>query len=375
MNANALSLPNALSRTESLRQRWSALRAENPRLRIRDAAEQLGVSELELRATELELRATEIGHGDPLRPGAIRLRGEAIRTMLGELHRLGEIMALTRNRWAVHEKVGVWEPLSITGEFGLVLNDPIDLRLFLGQWAHAIAVTEIIEHGPGTGELRHSLHFFDASGDAIHKVYVRERSGAREFVALVERHRAAEPSREPVVVARVPEPPRADDQIDVESFRAAWLGLRDTHEFFPMLRCFGVARTQALRLAPVDHATPVALDSIVRVLERASATGLEIMVFVGSRGCLQIHTGAVHKVVALGPWINVMDPGFNLHLRTDGVAQAWVVRKPTDDGDVTSLELFDADGETIAMLFGARKPGKPELPQWRALLGEILQTP
>jgi putative hemin transport protein len=362
MNSNAHSLS-----PYSLVERWSALRAENARLRIRDAAEQLGVS-------ELELRATEIGVGDPRAPGATRLRPERIRELLGELHRLGEIMALTRNRWAVHEKIGVWEPLTITGEFGLVLDDPIDLRLFLGQWAHAIAVVETIEHGPGKGELRHSLHFFDAGGDAIHKVYVREPGAAQAFLALLERHRADDQSSQQLVTARVPEQPAEDDAIDVEGFRTAWLGLRDTHEFFPMLRRFKVARTQALRLAPTDHATPVALDSIVRVLERASATGLEIMVFVGNRGCLQIHTGPVHQVVALGPWINVMDLGFNLHLRTDGIAQAWVVRKPTDDGDVTSLELFDADGQTIALLFGARKPGKPELPEWRQLLGEVLQS-
>src|SRR5262245_47905157 len=99
------------------------------------------------------------------------------------------------------------------------------------------------------------------------------------------------------------------------------------------------------------------------------------MVFVGNRGCLQIHTGEVHKIVPLGPWINVMDPGFNLHLRTDAVTEAWIVRKPTDDGIVTSLELFDANGETIALLFGARKPGIPEQDAWRERIAELELVP
>jgi putative hemin transport protein len=34
---------------------------------------------------------------------------------------------------------------------------------------------------------------------------------------------------------------------------------------------------------------------------------------------------------------------------------------------VTSIELFDECGELIAMFFGERKPGKPELPAWREL--------
>ena len=47
------------------------------------------------------------------------------------------------------------------------------------------------------------------------------------------------------------------------------------------------------------------------------------------------------------------------------------MRKPTEDGVVTSLELYDAYGETIAFLFGKRKPGIPELDAWRELVAEI----
>ncbi len=95
------------------------------------------------------------------------------------------------------------------------------------------------------------------------------------------------------------------------------------------------------------------------------------MVFVGNAGMIQIHSGPVKKIAVMGPWLNVLDEGFNLHLRTDHVASAWVVGKPTSDGLVTSLELFDAKGETIAMLFGERKPGQPELLTWRALVDTV----
>jgi putative hemin transport protein len=56
----------------------------------------------------------------------------------------------------------------------------------------------------------------------------------------------------------------------------------------------------------------------------------------------------------------------------DYIAQAWLVRKPTDDGIVTSVELFDGSGEVIAMFFGERKPGNPELPAWGTLVSELL---
>ena len=48
-----------------------------------------------------------------------------------------------------------------------------------------------------------------------------------------------------------------------------------------------------------------------------------IMVFVGKRGCIQIPTGPMHSLRQAGPWFNVLDPGFNLHLRETAIDTAW----------------------------------------------------
>ncbi|MNU05474.1 Hemin transport protein HemS [compost metagenome] len=62
-----------------------------------------------------------------------------------------------------------------------------------------------------------------------------------------------------------------------------------------------------------------------------------------------------------------MDPEFNLHLQTAGVSELWRVRKPSSGGVITSWEAFDADGELVVQLFGARKPGIAEREDWRVL--------
>ncbi|MCY1245036.1 hemin-degrading HemS.ChuX domain protein [compost metagenome] len=69
----------------------------------------------------------------------------------------------------------------------------------------------------------------------------------------------------------------------------------------------------------------------------------------------------------MGPWLNVMDPTFHLHLRTDHIAELWAVRKPTADGHVTSIEALDAKGEMIIQFFGKRKEGLAERPEWRSI--------
>ena len=98
------------------------------------------------------------------------------------------------------------------------------------------------------------------------------------------------------------------------------------------------------------------------------------MVFVGNPGIIQIHTGPVARIQTVGEWLNVLDPEFNLHLREDKVAEVWRVEKPTTDGIVTSVEVFDDTGERMATFFGKRKPGEAELESWRDLVKSLGET-
>lgn len=289
--------------------------------------------------------------------------------LLSELSRAGELMALTRNAHCVHERTGVYEHVSAQGEpgreMGLALGDEIDLRLFYSQWAHGYAVRE--------GE-QQSLQFFDAQGVAVHKVFTRPATQMAAWQALrvswsdldapAPQWRAA-PERVAAAVV----------DVDEAAFRAGWAALRDTHEFFGLLRKHGLKRIDAMRLAAPEFAQPVDLHAARVVLQGAAANGTPIMVFVGNPGVIQIHGGPVQRIAVMGPWLNVLDPRFNLHLREDAIAQAWAVRKPTVDGLVSSLELYAHDGELIAQFFGQRKPGQPERCAWRQLLDCLIDDP
>jgi putative hemin transport protein len=113
-------------------------------------------------------------------------------------------------------------------------------------------------------------------------------------------------------------------------------------------------------------------EAVRATLMDASFSGTPIMCFVGNPGCIQIHSGPVSRIEPMDirgvSWLNVLDADFNLHLREDSIAHVWAVEKPTSDGVVTSVEAFDHAGELMAMFFGARKPGKPELVAWRELV-------
>jgi putative hemin transport protein len=326
-------------------QKWSS-----PGIRARDAAKALGV-------TEAELAACRVGEG------VVRIEPD-FADILRAMPAVGEIMALTRNEHCVHEKHGRFGNVSIGPGHGLVLNHDIDLRLFMSHWRYGFVVREEVASG-----LRTSLQVFDIDGVAVHKIYLTKESDRAAFDALTERFRAKEQDAG-LVIAALPKrrPDWPDGQIDVATFHKHWRALQDTHDFFGLLQEFGVSRAQAMRLAEPEFAYRVEPAALRRMLEAASESQTPIMCFVGNPGCIQIHTGPVRTLKVMGPWFNILDPGFNLHLREDAIQQAWVVRKPTRDGVVTSLELFDEDGFCFVQFFGERKPGKPELEAWRDIV-------
>ncbi len=325
------------------------MKSENPKMRIREIAKQL-------QSSEAQLLATGVGEN------VIRLKDDP-KAILGDIIRLGKVMALTRNDHAVHERKGVYDNLTFQGPVGTFVNEDIDLRLFMMAWAYAFAVNE---------NDRLSIQFFDKSGEAVHKIYLTEDSDTKAYHQLVEKFRAEDQSAELAVTA-YPEPAAElkDEDIDAAAFREQWMALQDTHDFYGLLQQHKVTRTQALRLAPEGMARQLDNDVTRKVFNLAVERQVPIMVFIGNRGCIQIHTGEVYKLMDAGPWFNVLDPDFNMHLNETRIASSWLVVKPSRDGLIHAIEVYDAAGELIVQLFGKRKPGIPELESWRAIVKEV----
>ena len=341
---------------QDLKEKWEALTEREGNLRLRDIAARLGVG-------ESQLIAVQVGGGQ-----VIRLEPR-FKELFEAFEASGEeFMVSTRNEYAVIEKHGVYRDVEIGEHIGLVLDKEIDLRLFMTHFDSVFFVSKMHR-----GKVLNSVQFFDKQGNSLHKVYAKKESAQLALDGIVERFKSDNQSPWQEREQAVAKDPETDDsEIDVSGFQQAWRDLQDTHHFFGLLRKFGVSRTQALRLAPESYAIKIEKDALVKtLLEESVERGVPIMVFVGSKGCIEIHTGEVKKVVEMGKWINVLDQRFNLHLDTSGVESSWLVRKPTEDGVVTSLELFDANGEVIAMFFGERKPGVLELESWRSLVEDV----
>ncbi|ESY70919.1 MULTISPECIES: hemin-degrading factor [Mesorhizobium] len=332
-------------------------RMENPKTRERDLASQLGISEAELVAAHC---------GD----GVVRIEPR-VNDILTGLEAVGEVMALTRNESAVHEKIGVYDKVVTGNHNAMVLGENIDLRIFPKVWAHGFAV----EKRDGE-EIRRSLQFFDAAGEAVHKVHLRPSSSLYAYQKLVASLESS--NQEPTIDISGPiseESEASAATASLDDLRDRWSRLTDVHQFFGMLRTLKLSRRQAVRMVGQDYAWLLDNDAVQAMFHHAAQGEMPIMCFVGNRGCIQIHSGPVKSIKPMGPWINVLDETFHLHLRTDHIHEVWAVRKPTKDGHVTSLEVYAADGSMIIQFFGKRHEGESERDDWRFLAENLPRIP
>ncbi|MDO5527896.1 MAG: ChuX/HutX family heme-like substrate-binding protein [Paracoccus sp. (in: a-proteobacteria)] len=321
-------------------------------LRPFDLAAQLGLPEAALIEAELGLGVTRID--------------ATLARLIPAVQALGEVTALTRNRSCVIEKIGTYNNFHDGEHAAMTLDAEIDLRMFPRHWVHAYAVETEGENG-----LRRSVQVFDAAGDAVHKVHLRASSDLAAWDALKRDLALPDQAALSDFTPRAPvEGPRLNEA-HAETLRREWAAMTDTHQFNTLVRRLKMNRLGAYHLAGGPHVRRLDVAANQALFDQVQARTMQVILFVGNMGCIEIHSGSFGNLRPMGPWLNVMDPRFNLHLRADHVAEMWQVEKPTKRGMAVSVEAFDAEGALTYQCFGMRadKGGDPQL--WADLVNGL----
>lgn len=321
----------------NLQTAYESLKAQQPNLYLRDAANLLGVSEMELLPVAYGTDAV------PLRPD--------FPDIFRELPQMGPLMALSRNEWVVIETTGPYPEPTFEGPVGVLHSPIIDLRLYLMHWGHAYAVRSFGKDGKPL----YSLQFFTPAGEAIHKVYLQDASYLPRWEGILQRFRA---EAHPVPVhSSSPSFGKPESSFDPELFLSEWAGLQDTHDFHLLLRKYRLSRLEAVRLAEGRFAKKLPTSAVEALFQWARETQTPIMFFVGNAGLHHIFTGSIQTLSPARGWLNILDEVFTLHLNPAGIHEVYLVEKPTREGVIYSVEVFGPAGEEVLWLFGARKPG------------------
>lgn len=333
-----------------------SLREQDKDLRDREFVKSIGISEAELVEAFIPTgKAQRLKIDVPL--------------LLKNAHKLGEVMALTRNEYAVSEKKGHFQNVFPGSDVSMTLGQ-IDLRIFQNNWKFAFVRTM-----PVRDRIVDSLQFFDAYDEAVFKLYPEPTTDLDEWNKLVALLKVDATKEKLRVLRATPYNNSPIHNADIEEFRNRWRQMTDVHQLHDILKELKIGRHDAVKLVRSEFANEVHGDSVEILLQSAAERKVPIMCFVGNKGCIQIFTGKIEKLKKIDGWFNILDEKFHLHLLTSGISRIWNVRKPTSDGYVSSLEVFDQNGEMIIQFFGKRSAGEQEREDWRSLLSELPPAP
>src|SRR5690606_14214511 len=138
-------------------------------------------------------------------------------------------------------------------------------------------------------EVRRSLQFFDARGDAVFKVHTRPGTDLAAWQKLIDSLVVEDQSQTAEVKAPAPKAENSNISVPVDELRDRWSRMTDTHQFALLLRDMKLPHHTAVASVGEDYAWQIDNSSVVSMMEQSAAQELPIMVFVGSRGCIQIH--------------------------------------------------------------------------------------
>lgn len=324
------------------------------RARHREIAEKLNISEGELIAAHIGAPADGLMRVSRLQPDW--------HALLKAFASLKQVMSLTRNAACVHEKDGVYSSVIEQANVVSVRGEQIDLQCRFAHWQHGFAVEESSEKG-----VQRSLQFYDAAGGAVHKVFLRPHSDVAAYLALVEQF--SDKNQLPGITVQPFVAPTAIK--DFPSFLVAWDMVHEARDLYTLLaHCGGACLSYVQQLA-AEVAQQVPVNAARVLLETAATEAIAVLILTGNTGVTQAHSGLIDKVVVMGPWLNVLDPGFNLHLREDHIAFAWVVIQSGLHGLFSSLALLNEDGELITLFASVNVTDRPEANAWADLIERL----
>lgn len=340
--------------TKSLKKIWEDFQKKNPKVRIFDAAKQLGVSECELLASACD--------------------GESVISLkpnwsesINSFPKLGFVMALTRNEAAVSEIRGIYANIRLGEKNGVALGK-IDLRIFHENWFYGFAIKSKQEDG----SVKKSLQFFDGYGTAVHKVHLNEKSNHDAFDEFIGEFRNETQNDFVNVLKKSLEVKKDSDiKIDVEELRKGWTELTDTHQIFGFLAAKQLSRIQAFENLGEDLARKISTKDFCHFLEEVANRNVKLMTFIGNDGMIQIFSNYIKNVKEFGDWINILDEDFNMHLKMGLIDTIWVVKKKKGDGYLTSVEVFDSKENNIALFFNKKKENELESQDWLEIVNSI----
>ena len=276
-----------------LKLNWVNFQKNNPKIRIRDAAKSMGVSEADLLSTEL---GNDVNY----------LKIDNISKFIAEILKIDQIMMLTRNESVVHELTV--NPLEINF-VGNCLTDKHQLPLL--EFNHTILKHVFYQKKIHAGKELRSFQIFSKNGKSCIKFFLKGPN-EHEFDELGNRYNA----KYNYTLLNEIRHSRLDSLISKN-------GLPND---------FNYSSSNDLILKQ---------KAVAIILKKCAKHQHPVEIEVFGIGVRQYFRGQIKKVVNFGLWENILDKEFNLHVLSNEIDKVLAKEIKTPERRSYIFDFFD----------------------------------
>ena len=292
---------NNIEEYNKIQKQWIVFQKENKKVRIRDAANTLKISEASLLSTEIDEKT-------------YFLHINNFEDFFNKILNIDRLMFLIRSDISVHEKVFNGADLQFKKN-KFISKEDSDLILKFNKQLFKHSFFQKKKHG--NRELR-SFQIFDEIGNAIFKIYLKgkDKSLFDQIALEYKTEYQYELQKE------------SDKGEMMRNVGANFLGTIDFY-FIPKNNAFEINDKKLNK------------NSLRNILIKASDSKLPIQIHGLGLGCTQYHYGLVKNIVDYGPWLNVIDKKFNLHILEKNLVKSSLYTYEVNKSQYYSVEFFD----------------------------------
>ena len=273
----------------------------NKKIRIRDAAKIFKTSEANLLSTQtndnvffLKLDLEYFFH--------------VIKT-------IDKLMFLTRNDIMVHELILSGDQI-IFAEDRILFHENNLPILSINKDDIKFSFFETSYHGK---KKLHSLQLFDTEGEAVLKIYLK--------------------GKDQVKFLKIKSKQKVDYNFEVQKINVKnYIKMKNDFDIF-----YDFSEDANVRFDVIKHSKLILRD----LLENFSKEKLPIQIHGFGNNTLQYFFGKIKNIVDFGPWINIIDKKFNLHVLEDKIKYSQINRFSHGKINYVSVEFFDKSNNTV----------------------------
>ena len=269
---------NVKEKLHILKHQWADLiqKPEHQKIRIKDAADILNVSEAELLSTTIGEKS------DFLRvPNWLQLFKEIVS--------LGPMMYLVRNDYAVHEMTIPINNVQKKTSFILLWNEDEYVKIIDSCIKYAFYTS-----GIARGNKIYSIQMFDSLGKAILKIYLKNDK-LEKFKEIKNQY-------------------KTDYDYELQKMEKRDSSRTDWNK----------SDQEQLDWVIKDN------FSITKYLEDVVTNNKKISIQISNDGAESMYSGTIKNVIHKFGWLNIMDPTFNLHVKDMQINKIWADKHNKD---------------------------------------------